>query len=579
MDEVLFEDVSFTYAGGSKPAIEHLNLKIGKGEIVLIAGPNAAGKTTLCRCLNGLVPHFFIGDLHGNVVIQSRNTRDEDIGRLSQIVGLVFDDPVSQLVCSSVSDEIAFGPENLGIPRQEIVARVAESIEFLRLKGYERRRPQFLSGGEQQAVAIGAVMAMRPSIYALDEPTSNLDPIGSEQVIAVVKDLMKKENKTLIIVSHNLEDLATVADRIIVLNEGKIILDGTPRQVFESVDILEKIGLAPPQVTRLMGRLRGNSKIASRLDRLPLTVEEACEILARILRDSRYSPKQVGRHVARHEINKEQEVIVEAENVTFFYPKTETPALKDINVKVYHGEFVAIIGQNGSGKTTLVKHFNGLLRPTKGTVRVKGEDAADIPTWRLSERVGYVFQNPDLQLFNTSVRNEIAFGPKSLKYPKEKIDAIVADTASRLKIDHLLNESPGTLDKGGRQRTAIAAVLALNPDVVVVDEPTTGQDPAMSRQIMNTAKQLNESGKTIITITHNMELASEYARRVIVMWNGEILIDGPVREVFRNSQALRQSYLRAPQVTRLAQALQGEGFSIDALSVEEMFEQVEQGIS
>ena len=566
MYSVELDNVTFSYVGSRKPALKNVSLRIKKGESVLIAGPNAAGKTTLCRSMNGLVPHFFLGDLEGNVIINGINSKSSGIGQLSQVAGLVFDDPTSQLVCSSVQDEVAFGAENLGVPRQEIDRRVAESLEAVRMGGYETRVPQTLSGGEQQAVAIASIMVMDPEIFVLDEPTSNLDPIGSMQVLSIISDLARKQEKTMIVVSHGIEHFVTLADRIVVMNEGRIILDDTPREVLQRTEQLLDMGLSPPQIATLFSKLRGQDMGLAR-DKIPVTLEEAYERLKSVSITKR--PVSSGKTLSGE---KRADVVIEVEGVRFKYPTSEVFALDGIDLRVGRNEFVAIIGQNGSGKSTLVKHFNGLLRPREGSVRILGFDTAETPVWELSKRVGYVFQNPDLQLFNPTVRKEIDFSLKAIDFPADKREHVVNAVAKRLNIEQHLDVSPGTLDKGGRQRVAIASVLAMNPDIFVIDEPITGQDPSNSRQVMNIARELHSEGKTVVFITHNMEIVAEYAERAIVMWQGRVLFDGSVRQLFQQTEVLKRSYLEAPQIVRLAQMLREQGFPSTLMTPEEMLQ-------
>jgi len=567
-----FENVTFSYAGSKEPALKGINLKIKKGESLLIAGPNAAGKTTLCRCLNGLVPHFFVGDMKGKVLVNQINTRESGIGRLSQITGLVFDDPTSQLVCSTVADEVAFGAENLGVLRAEIDRKVEESLTAVRLAGYENRIPQTLSGGEQQAIAIASIMAMNPEIFVLDEPTSNLDPIGSMQVLSIIRDIAREQEKTLVVVSHNIESFAALADRIVVMDDGKIVLDDHPRLVLQDVERLLEMGLSPPQVTELFLKLQKKGNVFAKLD-IPIAIEEAYDKLRVV--SIRNSAVPASREP--HQVSLGEQVI-EVKGVRFRYPGSEVFALDGIDLAIRKNEFVAIIGQNGSGKSTLVKHFNGLLKPVEGSVRIFGLNTNETPIWELSRRVGYVFQNPDLQLFNSTVRKEIGFSLKAIGFPEEKRSEVVVNLAEKFNIEQYLEQSPATLDKGGRQRVAIASVLALNPDVLVIDEPTTGQDPRNSRQVMNIAKGLHSEGKTIVFITHNMEIVAEYAERGIIMWQGKILFDGPVRELFQQSEILKKSYLEAPQVVRLAQMLKDKGFPSDILTVEEMVQLINRNV-
>lgn len=562
-----FDGVTFTYAGSKKPALEDVNLKIRKGECVLIAGPNAAGKTTLCRCLNGLVPHFFLGDLHGKVKVNEIDTKQSQIGRLSQIAGLVFDDPTSQLVCSTIADEVAFGAENLGVPREEIDRRVEESLKAVRLTGYENRIPQTASGGEQQAIAIASIMTMDPDVFVLDEPTSNLDPVGSMQVLSIVSDLARKQEKTLLVVSHNIEQFVNLADRMVVIDKGKLVLDASPREALQRGDQLLELGLSPPQVTALFAELQKRN-LAVAKGRIPTTLEEAYDRLKGISIAGASTKQEVS--------DQSTEPLIMVDGVSFQYPGSNAFALQDVNLKIGKKEFVAIVGQNGSGKTTLVKHFNGLLKPSKGRVLAFGSDTTKFPLWELSRKIGFVFQNPDVQLFNTSVRKEIEFSLKATGFPEDKREDRVNSMAKRFSIDQYLDQSPGTLDKGGRQRVAIASVLALDPGVLVVDEPTTGQDPKNSRQLMDIAKELHSEGKTIVFITHNMEIVAEYAKRGIIMWQGQVLFDGPVTELFQQTQALTRSYLEPPQIVRLAQMLKDRGFPSTALTVNDMAQLIEE---
>lgn len=559
---IVMDNVTYTYSGGSRPAIEKINLKVEKGETLMITGPAGAGKTTLCRCLNGLIPHFFLGKLEGNVIINGADIRNSNVSALSHMVGLLFQDPASQLVCPTVIDEVAFGPENYGVPPIEIRKRVDECVRAVRLQGYEERNPHSLSGGEQQACALAAIMSMRSRIYVLDEPTSNLDPLGSYQVLNLMTELARTEKNTMVIVEHKMEELLNLVDRLIVMNEGRIVLEGKPRELLENVESMEKMGLKPPQATLLAAKLKERDVSIA----LPLTLEEAFKAFSEIL-----SIKEVPT-IRREKVSYERSdtKIIETQNLWHIYPG-ETIALRGMNLKIYEGEFIAIIGQNGSGKTTLVKHFNGLLKPTKGKVFVYGVDTTTETIAELSKKVGYCFQNPDHQICCETVRKELEFGPVNLHVAEAEIERRVIQVAKAVGLEHVLNENPFSLSKGERQRVAVASVLTMKPDVLIIDEPTTGQDYRMGKEMMEFYKNLNEKeGKTIIVITHDMNLVAEYAKRIVVLRNGEILCDGPTREVFSQSELLGTTYLRPPQVTRLGQLLSAYGIPGDVLTVDEM---------
>lgn len=569
---VTIDDVTFTYLDGEEPAIKNINLKVKKGEILMITGPSGAGKTTVCRLINGLIPHYFRGKFEGKVLVNEVDIKKATIGALSQTVGLLFQDPSSQLVCPTVMDEVAFGPENLGVEPAEIRHRVEDILKAVRLKGYEERNPHSLSGGEQQACALAAVMAMKPEIYVLDEPTSNLDPLGSHQVISLLVELSRREKKTMIIVEHKMEDLLPLVDRLVVMDNGKIILDGEVQKILENVEFMEKIGLKPPQVTLLASKLRKHVS----LEKLPLTLEEGIAIFGKALRDTIKVKKMKATPQSQLNIaERRNKEVIKVEDLWHIYQGGVT-ALRGVNLTIYEGEFVAIIGQNGSGKTTLVKHFNGLLKPTKGKVTVYGIDTNKASISELSKKVGYVFQNPDHQLCNETVKKELAFGPINLGFSTSEIEKRVANVAERLGLKDVLNEKPFSLSKGERHRVAVASILTMNPDVLIVDEPTTGQDYGMSKEMMEIFKAFHKDGKTVIVITHDMNLAAEYSERVIVLKEGEILCEGSPREVFLQTETLEKTYLKPPQITRLAQRLAEYGISGTVLTVDEMYNKLAQ---
>lgn len=546
-----FENVSFTYVDTKQPALRDISLRIKEGELVLITGPSGAGKSTLCCCINGLVPHFYTGELAGNVIVNGVDTKNQTIGSLSTEVGLLFQDPTSQLVSPTVVDELAFGPENLGIAKEEIGKRIEYSLDVMRLRPYVDRNPATLSGGEQQACALGAIAAMRPEIYVLDEPTSNLDPIGSSTVLSAITELARKEKKTMVIVEHKIEELAHVVDTIVVMQEGRIVMSGEPRQVLKETELLEKVGLKAPPAAVVCNELA--SKFGVELG-VPLTVDEGYEKISNFLNGKVVRPYSSFREEESMSVPKAGAPIIEVEGLWHIYPGN-VEALKDVTLQVKRGDLLAIIGQNGSGKTTLVKHFNGLLKPTKGTVLIDGVDSKTQTTAQLSRKVGMVFQNPDRQLVKFKVIEEVKFGPKNLGFSEEECNANALEALRAVGLQHVTERDPHELGKGEKQRVVLACALAMKPEVLVIDEPTTGQDYKRSREIMNLTVRLNKEGSTIIVITHDMSLVAEYARRVILMHQGEVLFDGPPRKVFTKIELLKRSFLTPPQATVLGMRL------------------------
>lgn len=576
---VLFDNFSFTYDGAKQPALADVNLQVQEGESILITGPAGAGKTTLCSCLNGLVPHFFRGKIRNKVVVKGVDTRRSSIARLSHIVGLLFQDPSDQLVSPTVEDDVAFGPENYGVEREEIQQRVAESLSLVRLSGYEKRVPHTLSGGEQQACALAGVLAMRPEILALDEPTSNLDPLGSKEVLDIVSRMAREGRRTLIVVEHKLEDFLPLCDRLVVMDAGRIVLLGSPQELFTGgeVQVMKERGVNLPQVSLLGLRLCEES-IWPEGQRLPITLGETKSALESILQGAwgRTQQRSAGAPGGPTEAASGKPVI-EVQDLWHTYPGG-TVALRGIDLTILENEFVAIVGQNGSGKTTLVKHFNGLLEPTRGRVIVEGRDAGGQSVTQLSQQVGYCFQNPDHQICCKTVREEFIFGPANLGVDEAVIQSRMEEIAGRMGLEAVFEKRPFGLSKGERQKLAVASILMMEPNVVIIDEPTTGQDYRMGREMMELARRLHSEGKTVIVITHDMGIVAEYVDRVVVLREGQVLLDGSAREVFMKPDVLAMTSLEPPQITRLGQELNGFGISVDVLTVEEMLGEVKRAL-
>ncbi|MCL5045906.1 MAG: energy-coupling factor transporter ATPase [Actinobacteria bacterium] len=549
MSEVLlqYENISFQYKNGSRPAVEDIGLDVREGEVVLITGPSGAGKTTICRAGNGLIPHLYTGEYKNKVIVAGRyDTKEYDVAALSKIVGLLFQDPDTQLFSPTVEEEIGFGAANYGLPREEIVRRVEELLDLTRLTWARRKNPHRLSGGQQQAVALASVLATNPKILILDEPTSNIDPIGSQQILELVAELARKQGRTLVVVEHKIEEVANIADHMVVMDGGRIIRSGPPRKVLDDVELIHDLGLHAPEVALLCQRLRN---AGYSIGELPLTLEEAYGVLEPLLPPPPIRARLL-RPATKRTLSSTGEIILEIHDVTHRYPDGTT-ALDGVTLQIRRGEFVAVLGQNGSGKTTLMKHLNGLLKPTSGRVLVAGKDTQKHSIGELSAIVGYIFQDPSAQIFKMKVCDEIAFGPQNLNLSMSEVEGRVRDAAKQLDIEHLLNENPFFLSKGEKQRVAVAAVMAMKPQVLVLDEPTTGQDYRRSRDILELCVELNRQGTTILMITHDMKLAAEYAGRVVVMKGGRILADGNVRDVFGMSDVLRDSFLKPPQVCQL----------------------------
>ena len=560
---ISIEGLSYRYRGQEKPALDGVDLKVAEGEFVVVMGPSGAGKSTLCVALNGLIPHFFRGRMEGEVLIEGRSTREGRVGEFADEVGLVFQDFEAQLFSTNVALEVAFGPENFQVEREEMVRRVESVLERVRLQGFEDRTPATLSGGQKQRLAIASVLAIEPRILCLDEPTTDLDPIGKLGVFEIAEELKDRDDVTLIVVEHETEETLD-ADRIVVLRDGKIVADRPAREVLRDVKLLEESSVMPLQVARFFHE-RGTED-----GQLPLTPEEGVEEFGR--RGWRVSSARHRELVEADERREEGygEPVIEVEGLTYRYPNGVV-AVEGVDLTVRRGEFLAVLGQNGSGKTTLVKHFNGLLKPTEGSVWVDGEETVKQGIRLLGQRVGYVFQNPDHQIFSDTVADEVAFGPKIREMEADEIEERVKEALAAVGMEGRGDEDPFGLTKGERQRVAVASVLAVRPEVLILDEPTTGLDYAEQRSMMDLVKRLNEGGSTIIAVTHTMWVVAEYAHRAVVVRDGKMFLSGTVREVFAEEEKVRDASLRPPHIVSLGNSM---GFPV--LSVEELLKVTEE---
>ncbi len=563
-------DVSYRYPRSKRSVIRKLNLRVEKGEFLVVMGENGAGKSTFCQILNGIIPLSAGGQLKGQVLIDGLDTSESTVGQLSTKVGIVLEDPETQLFTTSVLSEVAFGPENLNVPVPEILERIKWVLDVVQLNGYEDRMPTALSGGQKQRLAIAAALSMRPSILVLDESTSQIDPLGVKEVYDVVLELNKKHGMTIVMATDQSEEIARVADRVLVLDHGREVALGTPREIFGNIGLFKQFTIRAPQVSQLGAQLIEGGRP---LTILPTTLEEAREEVEEALKGVPLDEKPVD--VEPPDSPAAAEPVISVEDLTYIYQPGNVKAVKNIHFEIHRGEFVALIGQNGSGKTTTLKNMLGLLRPTSGRVVVAGMDTREVAVADLAQRVGFVLQNPDQQLFAETVHDEIAFGPRNLGVPREEIEERIRKSVEMVGLEAALDEFPPALPKGERAKVVIASALAMNPEIVILDEPTTGQDYKGCHQILQIARTLHSEGRTVVFVTHHMALVAEYAQRVIVMRDGEILLDDTTERVFVQTELVRQAHIIPPQITELGLSLPEElGLPRTPLTVRQMAEAI-----
>ncbi|MCS7112568.1 MAG: energy-coupling factor transporter ATPase [Nitrososphaerota archaeon] len=569
---LILEDVTFTYEGSRKPALKDVDLKIRRGEITAVLGRTGAGKTTLIYAMGGVIPNYVKGELKGRVLVEGLDTRDYPLYELAMHVGVVMDDPEAHIVSFTVWEDAAFGPSNLGLPKDEILKRVDFALDATRLGALRYRNPYNLSGGEKQSLAIAGVLSMMPNVIALDEPTSMLDPLGSMRVLSVLKELNRRYGITVVLSSFDAEEIIGLADRIVVLDGGEVVIDGGCREVMQEVDMLERIGIRIPDVSKLSMMLKMEGVWR---EGLAMDIDEAFKHIADMLRDKRTPPFRID-SVAKEDIGtsltKPVEPIIRIRRLSHIYP-SGVRALRDVNLDIYSGEFVALIGQNGSGKTTLAKYLCGLLKPRDKSIEVivDGLDLRKASMKEIVRKIGYVFQIPEQQLFFATVREEIGFGLRNMGLPEEYVERRVEEIIRILGLEAYGDSITSSLDRGKKFRVVLGSVIAMDPKIIVVDEPTTGQDWIDSIYVCRLLDDLRRrDGKTVIMITHEMELVARFADRVIVMHEGGIILDGTPRYVFSKPEILRVTWVQPPQITRLSQMLSEYGIPGDILSVEDM---------
>ena len=560
---IQIQGLTYTYPNSANPVLKDLDLEIKEGKFTAIMGRTGAGKTTLAMVSNGIIPQLMEGTLTGTVISGGLDLSKFRIQTITKNVGLVMQDPETQIFGRTVEEDVAFGPRNYLIPREEIFARIKQALERVRLEGYDKRLTSQLSGGEKQRLAIAGVLAMNPSIIVLDEPTSELDPLGREEIYATIQSLQREQDMTIVAVEHSSQEICEKADELVVLQDCQIAWQGNPRDFFQDIDLVNANGIKPLPVGELGWELYQHGLVEK--GQIPLNVDEAYELICRLLGDSRLQSPQAG---AERIPGKP---LIEVQDLTYSYENGKT-ALEHLNLTVNEGDYLALIGQNGAGKTTLAKHFNAIHKPTAGKVFVCGRDTASEEPNTLALDVGYVFQNPDNQIFSTTVYKEMEYGLKMQNVPPQEIDARIHETAQLLNLSDVLHEHPFSLGKGQRQRLAVASILVLKPRVLVVDEPTTGQDWAGIQSMMDLMDKLHAAGTTIVMITHDMDVVARHANRAVVLCHGKIVQDGPVAEVFAHTKELEEAYVSRPQIVELSARLQSHGLEQLALTASELAE-------
>ena len=547
-------------------ALKDVSLDVEKGQFVAILGRNGSGKSTLAKHINAL-----LFPSEGEVIVDGMDTEDGELRlKIRQTAGMVFQNPDNQIVGNLVEEDIAFGPENLGIPTADIWNRVDEALDKTGMEAFRNQSPNHLSGGQKQRVAIAGVLAMHPKCIIFDESTAMLDPQGRRNIIDVARELQREYGITILLITHHMDEVLA-ADHVFVMKDGRIMGQGTPMEIFAQHQLLEECGLRLPVLYQYLDFLEQEQIIDAVAYRNIHNVEDLITEMTR-----RYQKEQADQTEFSNDLIGEIQVERNAgegillNHVSYVYNKgfaDERTALNDVNLHITKGEFVAVIGHTGSGKSTLMQHLNGLYTATEGTVYYNGQDIADhdFSIKQLRQKVGLVFQYPEYQLFAETVEKDVCFGPENMDISKVEAQKRAYEAIEAVGLpDTIYDCSPLQLSGGQKRRAAIAGILAMQPDYLVLDEPTAGLDPYSAEKLLEMLKDLQvRQGIAIILVSHSMEEVAEYADRIVVMDQGKICFDEPTWKVFTRKQELEELGLAVPTGNRILNALKNAGNDID----------------
>ncbi|MHA1674358.1 MAG: ABC transporter ATP-binding protein [Promethearchaeota archaeon] len=548
------QNFSFQYKSQEKFALANISLELASEKLYILAGPTGSGKTSLIRSFNGLIPHFYHGKFYGYVKIFGQDTIEATSAQLAQKVGTVFQNPENQLFSMNVERELTFALENLQLPRKEIQRRIEKAISLTNLETLRHRSPYELSGGEQQRVAIAALLALEPDIIILDEPLSNLDPITAAEIVQLLVILQKSEGKTIILSEHRLEYVLEVIDEILVIADGKL-LPSVPVTKLLTQDVLYKLGLDLPVLLQWFYIFNNRTDIHKSI---PITPESQLEQLLEYCEDELSigaSKKEQILEMSRSSDNKKPPLI-DVRNLSFAYEygaksaseiRPELLVLDDISTQIFQGEIIGIVGQNGAGKSTFIRCIAKLLPTQMGSMHLKGKNLQMLSTSEVSRIIGIMFQNADHQLFSATVREELEFSMKHLDLSKAEISKRIEETLERLQISHLLNSSPFEVSGGQKKKISLATILCRHPEILIFDEPTIGQDAKQKQVLREIIKEAHDEGKTVIIVSHDVEFIISLASRILVFDHGKILADDNPTKIFTNEFILNQAHLTAPQ--------------------------------
>ncbi len=550
MNSIEIKNLTYSYPGASAPTLKDINLEIEKGDFLAIVGNNGCGKSTLCKVMNGLIPHFITGEFQGDVLVGGISTLESDIGTLAQKVGYVYQDFENQIVRPTVLDDASYACMNYGM--KDYKERGMKALELCGLAGRENDYVFQLSGGQTHLLALAGAVSLGPEVLILDEPIAQLDPRHADLIYEILKDLNENQGKTIIVIEHHTEYIGDYCKNVLLLKDGRVEWKLPAREALSRVEELQASNIFPPQVTLAAYELEKKGKIPSARE-YPSTVEEGKKAFRRLTFRDQYMEYQIRQ--------KKRETSVEYKHAAVSYRSVKGEPRKifeDLNLEISRGEKIALIGSNGAGKSTLMKMMTGLLKPSSGEVLIKDISTRNAKPENLSKYVSLVYQNPEDMFIKDSIENDISFAMKA-----RGIDNWEERTSQLLERFRLteLKDRDGRLLSGGQMRRASLAIgIALNPEILLLDEPTANLDIATRKEIMRTLNDMKDITETVMIATHDMQLVCEWAQRIIVLSQGKIIADGTRDQIFGNQEAVKTAGIRPPEIFTMGQVLDKRAF-------------------
>ena len=550
MNSIEIKNLTYSYPGASAPTLKDINLEIEKGDFLAIVGNNGCGKSTLCKVMNGLIPHFITGEFQGDVLVGGISTLESDIGTLAQKVGYVYQDFENQIVRPTVLDDASYACMNYGM--KDYKERGMKALELCGLTGRENDYVFQLSGGQTHLLALAGAVSLGPEVLILDEPIAQLDPRHADLIYEILKDLNENQGKTIIVIEHHTEYIGDYCKNVLLLKDGRVEWKLPAREALSRVEELQASNIFPPQVTLAAYELEKKGKIPSARE-YPSTVEEGKKAFRRLTFRDQYMEYQIRQ--------KKRETSVEYKHAAVSYRSVKGEPRKifeDLNLEISRGEKIALIGSNGAGKSTLMKMMTGLLKPSSGEVLIKDISTRNAKPENLSKYVSLVYQNPEDMFIKDSIENDISFAMKA-----RGIDNWEQRTSRLLERFRLteLKDRDGRLLSGGQMRRASLAIgIALNPEILLLDEPTANLDIATRKEIMRTLNDMKDITETVMIATHDMQLVCEWAQRIIVLSQGKIIADGTRDQIFGNQEAVKTAGIRPPEIFTMGQLLDKRAF-------------------